>query len=69
MAQSRLMLKIRSFTTSDGTRLQPSQLTVFIGPNNGGKSRLLSDLARAIIDPTGARLAARDVELETAGYR
>ena len=66
MAQSPLMLKIQSFTTSDGRQLQPSELTIFVGPNNGGKSRLLSDLASAIINPAAPRLAARDVELRTA---
>ena len=60
------MINIQSFSTSDGTLVRPGQLTVFVGPNNGGKSRLLSDLARAVSEPAAPRLAAHEVNIEPA---
>ncbi|WP_026752089.1 ATP-dependent endonuclease [Sediminibacterium sp. C3] len=36
--------KIQKLTLKDGFEITPGQLTVFVGPNNSGKSRLLKDI-------------------------
>src|SRR5689334_9433081 len=46
---------VKSMTFSDGTRIEfePSDVVVFVGPNNAGKSRVLVDIQEAFRNHTG----------------
>lgn len=44
------ILTLENIDLADGATFSPGDLTVLIGPNNGGKSRFLSDIASVITD-------------------
>ena len=44
IAQKKFVYKIKSILIKDTTYLQPGKITVFVGANNCGKTRLLKDL-------------------------
>jgi ABC-type hemin transport system ATPase subunit len=49
------MITVKNMTFSDGTKieLEPSDVVVFVGPNNAGKSRVLVDIQGAFHHRTG----------------
>ncbi len=50
--------RLSSLVLNDGTEINPAALTVFIGPNNAGKSQALKDILNLSTRPSHAR---RDV--------
>lgn len=50
--------RLSSLVLNDGTEIKPAALTVFIGPNNAGKSQALKDILNLSTRPSHAR---RDV--------
>ena len=54
--------RLSSLVLNDGTKTNPSALTVFIGPNNAGKSQALKDILNLSTRPSHAR---RDVVVVT----
>jgi hypothetical protein len=61
------MVRIGTVTLTNGTTLQPGNLTVLVGPNNGGKSRFLKDLVSAFGNQTTERKSVGQVERIYAG--
>ncbi len=45
MDQSTYQYGIQSIVLNDGTTIQPDKLTVLVGPNNAGKSRVLKEIS------------------------
>lgn len=44
--------KVNKLVTADGTVIKPKKITVFIGPNNSGKSKSLKEIRSEILgDP------------------
>lgn len=56
------MLSISKIELSDGTAFNPGRLNVAIGPNNGGKSRFLADIAESIVTPRKPRQSAVEID-------
>ena len=55
--------KLTNITLNDSrqlepTQLEPTEINVFVGPNNAGKSRVLKDILSLIIDPAKPRVLA-----------
>jgi exonuclease VII small subunit len=59
-----LLFKIARITLRSGLAFKPGQLTVAIGPNNGGKSEFLNDIVAAIARPSAQRSSVETVEVE-----
>jgi hypothetical protein len=60
--QGRSMYRLRHIQLSTGNSLNPGQLTVAVGPNNGGKSRFLKDLVSSIAYTTRLMVSLQKVE-------
>lgn len=58
------ILRVGSIALRSGLSFKPGQLTVAIGPNNGGKSEFLNDVVAALARPTAPRKSVESVELE-----
>src|SRR5262249_54870004 len=58
---------VKSMTFSDGTtiELEPSDVVVFVGPNNAGKSRVLVDIKEAFSKREGK--VSPHIELDRSG--
>jgi predicted ATPase len=61
------MVKIGTVTLTNGTSFLPGNLTVLVGPNNGGKSRFLKDLVSAFGSQDTQRKSVGHVERLYAG--
>lgn len=53
-------VKITSLELADGTRIQVGKLTVFIGPNNVGKTRALRDIYDEFTGSSLPRVVVRE---------
>jgi hypothetical protein len=58
------IFKLGSITLRSGLSFKPGQLTVAIGPNNGGKSEFLNDVVSAVARPDAPRKSVQSVEME-----
>lgn len=56
-------LRVARLRLADGTFVSPGDLTVAVGPNNGGKSRFLHDLEGAITTPGRSRVSVTEADL------
>lgn len=56
--------KVGTIALRSGLTFKPGQLTVAIGPNNGGKSEFLNDVVSALARPDARRKSVESVELE-----
>jgi energy-coupling factor transporter ATP-binding protein EcfA2 len=61
------MITVKSMTFSDATKieLEPSDVVVFVGPNNAGKSRVLADIQGAFHNHAGK--VSPNIELTRSG--
>lgn len=55
------MYRIRKIELTSGIDIAPGDLTVAIGPNNGGKSQFLKDLVSSIALPTNPRKSIKAI--------
>ena len=55
------MYRIAEINLTGGDTIRPGNLTLAVGPNNGGKSQLLRDLVTAIAFPSMPRKAIRSI--------
>jgi predicted ATPase len=55
MEQPGYQYRLLDFKFNDGTVLHPDKLTVFVGPNNSGKSRSLKEIAALTCQPQASR--------------
>ncbi len=58
------MLTLKEIELYNGQKIQIGSLTVLIGPNNGGKSSFLRDVALSITDPQARRTAIHRVVIK-----
>lgn len=54
--------RIEKLSFNDGTNITPGNLTIIVGPNNCGKSRVLKDIKSLTSDQTGASIVVTDVD-------
>ena len=54
--------KIEKLTFNDDTEITPGNLTIIVGPNNCGKSRILKDIKSLTSDQTGKSIVVSDLE-------
>lgn len=54
--------KIEKLTFNDGTEITPGNLTIIVGPNNCGKSRILKDIKSLTSDQTANSIVVSDLE-------
>jgi len=54
--------KIEQLRFNDGTEIVPGNLTVIVGPNNCGKSRILKDIKSLTSDQTSKPVVVTEVE-------
>jgi ABC-type cobalamin/Fe3+-siderophores transport system ATPase subunit len=47
---------------NDGTSYSPAEITVFVGPNNAGKSRILKDILAQITQPAAPHVIVQTVQ-------
>jgi energy-coupling factor transporter ATP-binding protein EcfA2 len=62
-------LHISEFRMSDGTDIQvpPHGVTLFVGPNNSGKSQSLRDLLHGLAEPAYVKRAIKDISVSKLG--
>jgi predicted ATPase len=55
-------LKVTKLEMCDGTQINPGSLTVFIGPNNAGKTRALRDILNDLQGSSLEQVVIKHVE-------
>ena len=63
------MAVLQSFQFYNDEPFTPARLTVAVGPNNGGKSRFLRELAKSIVEPTSPRLVIENSTVDTEALK
>jgi predicted ATPase len=63
-AATKYSYRLSSITLNDGTVIAPGQLTVFIGPNNSGKSRLLREISCLTTNKATTPVIVADIDVE-----